>query len=51
MMLLDTSTRFDLTQTGSSLMTKTDAMRYAPDRIRVNSIHPGFIWPPMVSAL
>ena len=30
------------------LMTKTDAMTYAPDRIRVNSIHPGFIWTPMV---
>ena len=31
------------------LMSKTDAMIYAPDRIRVNSIHPGFIWTPMVS--
>lgn len=30
------------------LMTKTDAMLYAGDRIRVNSIHPGFIWTPMV---
>lgn len=30
------------------LMTKTDAMIYAPDRIRVNSVHPGFIWTPMV---
>ena len=30
------------------LMTKTDAVTYAPDRIRVNSIHPGFIWTPMV---
>lgn len=30
------------------LMSKTDAMIYAPDRIRVNSIHPGFIWTPMV---
>ena len=30
------------------LMTKTDAMIYASDRIRVNSIHPGFIWTPMV---
>jgi NAD(P)-dependent dehydrogenase (short-subunit alcohol dehydrogenase family) len=29
-------------------MTKTDAMLYAPDHIRVNSIHPGFIWTPMV---
>jgi NAD(P)-dependent dehydrogenase (short-subunit alcohol dehydrogenase family) len=30
------------------LMTKTDAITYAPDRIRVNSVHPGFIWTPMV---
>lgn len=30
------------------LMSKTDAMTYAPDRIRVNSVHPGFIWTPMV---
>ncbi len=30
------------------LMTKTDALGYAPDKIRVNSIHPGFIWTPMV---
>jgi len=29
-------------------MTKTDAMLYAPDNIRVNSVHPGFIWTPMV---
>ena len=33
------------------LMTKTDALLYAPDRIRVNSIHPGFIWTPMVEHL
>lgn len=31
-----------------TLMTKTDALIYAPDRIRVNSIHPGYIWTPMV---
>jgi NAD(P)-dependent dehydrogenase (short-subunit alcohol dehydrogenase family) len=30
------------------MMSKTDALIYAPDRIRVNSIHPGFIWTPMV---
>lgn len=30
------------------LMTKTDALLYAKDNIRVNSIHPGFIWTPMV---
>ena len=29
-------------------MTKTDALIYAPDKIRVNSVHPGFIWTPMV---
>ncbi|HPF72002.1 MAG: glucose 1-dehydrogenase [Lysobacteraceae bacterium] len=30
------------------LMSKTDALCYAADRIRVNSVHPGFIWTPMV---
>jgi NAD(P)-dependent dehydrogenase (short-subunit alcohol dehydrogenase family) len=30
------------------LMTKTDALLYAKNNIRVNSIHPGFIWTPMV---
>jgi NAD(P)-dependent dehydrogenase (short-subunit alcohol dehydrogenase family) len=30
------------------LMAKTDALLYAPDRIRVNSVHPGFIWTSMV---
>lgn len=30
------------------LMTKSDAMTYASEGIRVNSIHPGFIWTPMV---
>ena len=30
------------------LMSKTDALLYAADRIRVNSVHPGFIWTPMV---
>ena len=29
-------------------MSKNDALIYAPDKIRVNSIHPGFIWTPMV---
>jgi NAD(P)-dependent dehydrogenase (short-subunit alcohol dehydrogenase family) len=32
------------------LMSKTDALLYAADRIRVNSIHPGYIWTPMVEA-
>jgi NAD(P)-dependent dehydrogenase (short-subunit alcohol dehydrogenase family) len=30
------------------LMSKTDALLYAADRIRVNSVHPGYIWTPMV---
>jgi NAD(P)-dependent dehydrogenase (short-subunit alcohol dehydrogenase family) len=30
------------------LMSKNDALVYATDRIRVNSIHPGFIWTPLV---
>jgi NAD(P)-dependent dehydrogenase (short-subunit alcohol dehydrogenase family) len=31
-----------------TLMTRTDALIYAGDRIRVNSVHPGYIWTPMV---
>ena len=30
------------------LMSKNDALIYAADKIRVNSVHPGFIWTPMV---
>jgi len=33
------------------LMTKTDALLYAKDNIRVNSIHPGYIWTPLVETL
>jgi NAD(P)-dependent dehydrogenase (short-subunit alcohol dehydrogenase family) len=33
------------------LMTKADALLYAKDKIRVNSIHPAYIWTPMVEAL
>ncbi len=33
------------------LMSKTDAMLYASQGIRVNSVHPGFIWTPLVEAL
>jgi len=29
-------------------MSKTDALLYAKDKIRVNSVHPGFIWTPLV---
>ena len=30
------------------LMSKNDAVTYAHEQIRVNSIHPGYIWTPMV---
>jgi len=30
------------------LMTRNDAITYAPEKIRVNSIHPAYIWTPMV---
>lgn len=30
------------------LTTKADAIHYARDKIRVNSIHPGFIWTPII---
>lgn len=30
------------------MMTKTDALLYAEDGVRVNSVHPGFIWTPLV---
>ncbi|MFP4387623.1 MAG: SDR family NAD(P)-dependent oxidoreductase, partial [Desulfococcaceae bacterium] len=33
------------------LMTKTDALLYAKENIRVNSIHPGYIWTPLVEEL
>jgi NAD(P)-dependent dehydrogenase (short-subunit alcohol dehydrogenase family) len=33
------------------LMSKNDALLYAKDNIRVNSIHPGFIWTPLVEKL
>ena len=29
-------------------MSKNDAITYAPEKIRVNSIHPAYIWTPMV---
>lgn len=34
-----------------TLMTKNDALFYAHDKIRVNSVHPGFIWTPLVEQL
>jgi len=33
------------------IMTKTNALLYAKEGIRVNSIHPGYIWTPLVEAL
>ncbi len=33
------------------LMTKTDALLYAKEQIRVNSVHPGYIWTPLVEEL
>jgi NAD(P)-dependent dehydrogenase (short-subunit alcohol dehydrogenase family) len=33
------------------LMTKNDAIIYAKENIRVNSVHPGFIWTPLVESL
>jgi NAD(P)-dependent dehydrogenase (short-subunit alcohol dehydrogenase family) len=32
------------------VMSKTDALAFAEDRIRVNSVHPGFIWTPMLES-
>ncbi len=32
-------------------MTKTDALLYAKEKIRVNSVHPGYIWTPMVEGV
>ncbi len=33
------------------LMSKTDALLYAKNNIRVNSVHPGYIWTPLVENL
>ena len=33
------------------LMAKNDAIIYAKDNIRVNSVHPGFIWTPLVKEM
>lgn len=33
------------------LMSKNDAFLYAKDNIRVNSVHPGYIWTPLVEKL
>ncbi|MDR9440001.1 MAG: glucose 1-dehydrogenase [Halomonas sp.] len=33
------------------VMSKNDALFYAKDKIRVNSVHPGFIWTPLVEGI
>lgn len=33
------------------LMTKSDAICYAADKIRCNSVHPGWIWTPMLESV
>lgn len=40
--------RYHASKGAVRLMTKNDALIYARDGIRVNSIHPGFIWTPLV---
>jgi len=39
---------YHATKGAVTVMSKTDALLYAKHGIRVNSVHPGFIWTPMV---
>jgi len=39
---------YHATKAANRVMAKIDALLYAQDNIRVNSVHPGFIWTPMV---
>lgn len=39
---------YHATKAANRVMAKIDALLYARDSIRVNSVHPGFIWTPMV---
>lgn len=39
---------YHATKAANRVMAKIDALLYAKDNIRVNSVHPGFIWTPMV---
>ncbi len=39
---------YHATKAANRNMAKIDALLYAQDGIRVNSVHPGFIWTPMV---
>jgi len=39
---------YHATKAANRIMAKTGANIYAKDKIRVNSVHPGFIWTPLV---
>jgi len=39
---------YHATKASNRIMAKIDALLYAKDNIRVNSVHPGFIWTPLV---
>ncbi len=39
---------YHATKAANMVMAKTGALLYAKDNVRVNSVHPGFIWTPMV---
>jgi NAD(P)-dependent dehydrogenase (short-subunit alcohol dehydrogenase family) len=39
---------YHATKAANRNMAKIDALMYAKDNIRVNSVHPGFIWTPLV---
>ena len=39
---------YHATKAANRVMAKIDALLYAKDNIRVNSVHPGFIWTPLV---
>jgi len=39
---------YHATKAANRMMAKNDALMYSKDNIRVNSVHPGFIWTPMV---
>ncbi len=39
---------YHATKAANRVMAKTDSLLYAKDNIRVNCVHPGYIWTPMV---
>lgn len=39
---------YHATKAANRVMAKIDALLYAKENIRVNSVHPGFIWTPLV---